>query len=417
MGKIIKPLFMEVTMKRKFLIILVLLLPLLAFCKPPVWSVNHNFTGSLNLFVPSMRGFSSMVETFVDVYYYDGSWKSAGGGRYNDLRIYKFGGTKYFAGSFGAGSYSDGIWYWKAGTSHEVSIWIYMVSFLDVNSDGSVWLAGSGLGQLHMKIYGDTSWTDLSHFFDTLGKTPMKGIIVSPDTICVLTSTSLGLSYDGGRMWKFVLESVFATDFWSPYNMTFDYVNRKLCVSCWGGIIKVNISDTTFESDTACGEDNRDIRIIEFPRGRYLVVKNSRGLMAKYLSGVPVLWENWRSSLPRAEIVGFGAKAGGGAAALMATGDIYFADSLETDDINEVPRPEQLSITISPNPFNSSCMIDVSTGADIVIFDLCGNKIWQTKVHESPVAWKPMENLASGVYLLKVTYNNSAITKKLIYLQ
>ncbi|MCK4814145.1 hypothetical protein KA005_00120, partial [bacterium] len=323
-------------MKRKFLITLVLLIPLLAFCKPPIWNVNHHFLGSVKLFVPSMRGFPSMVETDSDVFYYDGSWRSTGeDGRYNDLRIYKSGIEQYFAGSFGEGSYSDGIWSWKAGGSSDVEIWIYMVSFLDVNSDGSVWLAGSGLGQLHMKIYGDTSWTDLSHFFDTLGKTPMKGIIVSPDTICVLTSASLGLSYNGGRTWTFVLESVFGTGFWSPNNMTYDPVTGKLYVSCWGGIVEVDISDTTFESDTACGEDNREIRIVEFPRGRYLVVKNSRGLMAKYLSGVPVSWENWRSSLPRAEIVGFGAKADGGAAALMATGDIYFADSLETDDINE----------------------------------------------------------------------------------
>ncbi|MCD6594871.1 T9SS type A sorting domain-containing protein [bacterium] len=105
--------------------------------------------------------------------------------------------------------------------------------------------------------------------------------------------------------------------------------------------------------------------------------------------------------------------------------------------------PCQISLSISPNPFNSSCRImwEASPDADyrdqkvsptIEIFDLRGNVVVGAgsqpaqKGHRSGLEptptnrtfiWQPDESISSGIYLVRVTYDGKAITKKIAYLK
>jgi hypothetical protein len=94
------------------------------------------------------------------------------------------------------------------------------------------------------------------------------------------------------------------------------------------------------------------------------------------------------------------------------------------DNICEVvTKPATFSLSVSPNPFNSSCKISAPDGAKISIFDIAGKR-----VAEIPLAgreaqknrqcrWKPDNSIGSGIYLVKAKTGEKEITKRVVYLK
>ncbi|MCD6594699.1 T9SS type A sorting domain-containing protein [bacterium] len=77
--------------------------------------------------------------------------------------------------------------------------------------------------------------------------------------------------------------------------------------------------------------------------------------------------------------------------------------------------PEQISLTISPNPFNSSCEIIAPKGANIEIYDLNGKHI--DTFEEIPAIWQPDESIGSGIYLIRATMGDMTITKQAVLMK
>jgi hypothetical protein len=87
-------------------------------------------------------------------------------------------------------------------------------------------------------------------------------------------------------------------------------------------------------------------------------------------------------------------------------------------DIIEAPVFNGFSISIKPNPFNSSTQINLD-GFDsgiLEIFDLNGRLIFNQKIQNETIAWKP-EKLSSGVYLVRATSGKYSVLKRVIYLK
>jgi len=83
-----------------------------------------------------------------------------------------------------------------------------------------------------------------------------------------------------------------------------------------------------------------------------------------------------------------------------------------TDEKNEFPRNNSLSIY--PNPFNTSCQIKSSIPhATVRIYDISGKLIFKLKTGNSGNAtWTPYKNSPSGIYLIKI--NEEIKTKGII---
>jgi len=129
--------------------------------------------------------------------------------------------------------------------------------------------------------------------------------------------------------------------------------------------------------------------------------------------------------------------------------DIYIikTDSLgNVDWVKDIPgKPQEISLNVSPNPFNSSCAITVNVGAfretplQIKIFDLLGNLVSTFYSDGKPSSfvplnkgdsdadlsaeqrvyiWHPDETIPSGLYLVKAKKDNGqTIMKKIILLR
>jgi len=125
-----------------------------------------------------------------------------------------------------------------------------------------------------------------------------------------------------------------------------------------------------------------------------------------------------------------------------------------TELISEtLSKPISFELTVSPNPFNSSCAITTVTDATVEIFDLHGRLVWNkpsdsdyigattlikggkpeaVPLNKGDVAkrqgvsasaqrviiWQPDETISSGVYLVRATTNDGQqITKRVVYLK
>ncbi len=102
--------------------------------------------------------------------------------------------------------------------------------------------------------------------------------------------------------------------------------------------------------------------------------------------------------------------------------------------------PEELSINVSPNPFNSVITISVDCRGlinqtpTVEILDLAGRKVAEIPVVDGfPVpssngrgdraptdyefVWQPDESVGSGTYLVRAKFGDSEISKRIIYLK
>ncbi|MCK5832804.1 CotH kinase family protein [bacterium] len=97
-----------------------------------------------------------------------------------------------------------------------------------------------------------------------------------------------------------------------------------------------------------------------------------------------------------------------------------------------VELPKELSISVFPNPFNSAVSITATAGAKIEIFDVNGRMVDNISVGTTPCArpqgqahgpaptkaiWQPVENITSGVYLVRVKAADNEVTTRIVYLK
>ncbi len=98
-------------------------------------------------------------------------------------------------------------------------------------------------------------------------------------------------------------------------------------------------------------------------------------------------------------------------------------------------KPNDIKFSVSPNPFNSSCKITAPANAEIQIYDLRGNIVWQNNLSDSKErpderrrhngraerSWTPDKNISSGIYLVKTTIMQQATsvvcTKRIVYIK
>ena len=102
---------------------------------------------------------------------------------------------------------------------------------------------------------------------------------------------------------------------------------------------------------------------------------------------------------------------------------------LEIHSEENQKKPQDIFLKIFPNPFNSSCRMIVSAGADVKIYDLNGKIVWwkiQEKDEKSgavaydglqSIVWSPEENIQSGIFIVKVSAGERSCTDKIVYLR
>ncbi len=108
-------------------------------------------------------------------------------------------------------------------------------------------------------------------------------------------------------------------------------------------------------------------------------------------------------------------------------GDVRVSESLSQ-------KPEEFSVTVSPNPFNSSCAIMIfQQGASapcatvkVEIFDLRGRLVSalssSIEGHKAPSSkrsyiWQPEQSVSSGIYIVKVSTDNRSTSKNILYIK
>jgi len=121
--------------------------------------------------------------------------------------------------------------------------------------------------------------------------------------------------------------------------------------------------------------------------------------------------------------------------------DIYLI-KIDSEGIAEwqVPKPHTLSLSAFPNPFNSSVAITAPADAEVEIYDLRGNVVFnhphslsslRSPSEYSPslakegdgaqrqrVVWQPDESIASGIYLVRArTEDGRTATRKVVLLR
>lgn len=96
------------------------------------------------------------------------------------------------------------------------------------------------------------------------------------------------------------------------------------------------------------------------------------------------------------------------------------ANTVREWDVSET-KYSDFNIAITPNPFNSSCVICVPAGTDVKIYDLCGKCVWKNnlsprrianKVKQENIIWTPDESIPSGIYLIRMTIGEQSVTKR-----
>ena len=130
--------------------------------------------------------------------------------------------------------------------------------------------------------------------------------------------------------------------------------------------------------------------------------------------------------------------------------EFYGYDTLHvyTPEINTPPKPGIISLSAYPNPFNSAVTISLDTPvgaglrpARVEIFDIAGRRaaqlpspsiplpeggggnsfsLWE-KVSEgrmrAKLTWQPDATVASGVYLVRASFDGESVSKRIVYLK
>ncbi len=73
----------------------------------------------------------------------------------------------------------------------------------------------------------------------------------------------------------------------------------------------------------------------------------------------------------------------------------------DADDITEPTAPKRASLSVFPNPFNSSCAIFAPRGSKVSIYAISGKLFFGAEAGEGPLVWTPSADLPCGVYVVR----------------
>lgn len=82
--------------------------------------------------------------------------------------------------------------------------------------------------------------------------------------------------------------------------------------------------------------------------------------------------------------------------------------------------PSACEVLVSPNPFNSSCKIEIPEDYEIEIYDVSGRVISEQSQFESSsdgVIWNPSDETPTGVYFLKAELGDSILKTRLVLMK
>lgn len=104
-----------------------------------------------------------------------------------------------------------------------------------------------------------------------------------------------------------------------------------------------------------------------------------------------------------------------------AGGSDVFLVKTDSLGITKVENTEStsptLNLSVTPNPFNSFCIISTSIGAEINIFDIGGKCIKSIKMNNQQYLWSASDDLKSGVYLVRAKFGEIETMKRIIYMK
>lgn len=91
--------------------------------------------------------------------------------------------------------------------------------------------------------------------------------------------------------------------------------------------------------------------------------------------------------------------------------------------------PDKFELLAHPNPFNSSCIITVPSGADVEIYDVGGRLIWLSPIYGASrdiqrgdlssrsIVWTPDKSVRSGIYFVRAKIGSQAIAKRVVLIK
>ncbi len=88
---------------------------------------------------------------------------------------------------------------------------------------------------------------------------------------------------------------------------------------------------------------------------------------------------------------------------------------LDVTGIEEKPTsPDEMSVGIFPNPFNSSMAINAPAGSDIQIYDIYGalvDDLGETEI------WRPSDDAETGIYFVIINSNGRKVVHRVLYIK
>ena len=89
--------------------------------------------------------------------------------------------------------------------------------------------------------------------------------------------------------------------------------------------------------------------------------------------------------------------------------------SSELKVANDISKIEDISINITPNPFNGVCRITIPEGYTAAIYDQSGRAV--ESFSEPQHLWRPLKNLPSGVYFVRAGDGKRTLSRKILYIR
>ncbi len=94
--------------------------------------------------------------------------------------------------------------------------------------------------------------------------------------------------------------------------------------------------------------------------------------------------------------------------------------SYHEEAVEEIGRPEEITIKTYPNPFNSSIKIEIPKGSQgFEIYDFSGRLIHSSEniIGQQSINWTPQSDVASGVYLVSAIGTSLSNFTKVVYIE
>ena len=86
-------------------------------------------------------------------------------------------------------------------------------------------------------------------------------------------------------------------------------------------------------------------------------------------------------------------------------------------DVSETDLPDELALSVYPNPFNAAVEIAAPKGSSITIHDVTGKMIADFGIVENSITWSPMENISTGIYFVRSVDGDVSDCRRMVYLK